>query len=313
MKIIDLKFPFDYDQNEHEEAVCAIGFFDGIHKGHQYVLQRAKDSAHHLNKKFAVMTFSPHPVEVLKKDQTNFNYLTTFDQKKTILANFGVDILYVIHFDLSVAKLKPQTFIDKYIVGLNISELICGFDFTYGHRGSGNVHTLTAHSKERFSINVVEQFTEAEEKVSSTRIRKLLIEGEIDQANQLLTRPLMTEGKVIHGFKRGREIGYPTANLLVKANQILPKIGVYYVTVMIDGEQFHGMASLGYNPTFDDPDQQNLIKCEIHIFDFDRQLYGQTMIVSWEKYIRPEYKFEQVNELIVQLRQDEELIRNLFS
>ena len=313
MKIIDLKYPFDYQPDKDDQAVCAIGFFDGIHKGHQRVLQTAKDQARQLNKKFAVMTFTPHPIEILRKDRTNVSYLTTFKQKQSILREFGVDLLYVIHFDLSVAKLKPQEFIDQYIVGLTISQLVCGFDFTYGHKGAGNVDSLISHSKERFGVTVVEEYSEENEKVSSTRIRNLLTEGEIDQANKLLTRPLMTEGKVIHGFKRGREIGYPTANILVDPAQILPKIGVYYVTILIDDTQYHGMASLGYNPTFDDPEQKNTIKCEVHIFDFNQQLYGQSVTVFWEKYVRPEYRFEQVDQLIAQLKQDEELIRGLFS
>lgn len=312
MKIVELNYPHDYQPDINEEAVCAIGFFDGIHKGHQYVLQTAKDTAERLNKKLAVMTFTPHPLEILTKSQTNITYLTTLEQKKDILTEFGVDLLYLIHFDLMVAQLEPQTFIDHYIVDLNITQLVCGFDFTYGYRGAGNVQTLLNHSKERFGITVVEKFSEENQKVSSTRIRQLLSEGKIDQAKQLLTRPLMTNGKVIHGHKRGRDIGYPTANLAIELTQALPRLGVYYVTVDVDRERLHGMASLGYNPTFDDrPDKSN-IKCEIHIFDFNKELYGKTITIYWEKFIRPEYKFESVDGLIKQLNQDEREIRQLF-
>lgn len=310
MKTIDLKYPFDYRPSEDEQAVCAIGFFDGIHKGHQYVLQTAKDLANRLNKKLAVMTFTPHPSVVIKGGQTYFTYLNTFQQKQQILADFGVDLLYVIHFNPTVAQLDPQVFIDHYIVDLNISQLVCGFDFTYGYRGAGNVNTLINHSKERFGIYVVEKFNEGSEKVSSTRIRTLLAEGKVEQAKDLLTRPLMTEGTVVHGYKRGREIGYPTANIAVDPEQIMPKTGVYYVTVLIDGQTFHGMASLGYNPTFEN--EENEIKCEIHIFDFNQMIYDQSITIGWQKYIRPEYRFDHVDQLIDQLKVDEQEIRKLF-
>ncbi|WP_440895367.1 riboflavin biosynthesis protein RibF [Amphibacillus sp. Q70] len=312
MKIVELTYPHDYRPDVDEEAVCAIGFFDGIHKGHQHVLQTAKDTAERLNKKLAVMTFTPHPLEILTNKKSNITYLTTFEQKKNILADFGVDLLYLIHFDLTVAQLEPQTFIDHYIVDLNITQLVCGFDFTYGHRGAGNVHTILNHSKERFGLTVVEKFNEENQKVSSTRIRQLLAEGKVDQAKTLLTRPLMTNGKVIHGHKRGGEMGYPTANLAVDPAQALPRLGVYYVTVDVDGERLHGMASLGYNPTFDDSYDKNKIKIEVHLFDFNNDLYNKSVTVYWEKFIRPEYKFDSVDGLIKQLKQDEREIRHLF-
>ena len=310
MKTIDLEYPFDYRPSEDEHAVCAIGFFDGIHKGHQYVLQTAKDLANRLNKKLAVMTFTPHPSVVIKGGPTYFTYLNTFQQKQQILTDLGVDLLYVIHFTPTVAQLDPQVFIDHYIVGLNISKLVCGFDFTYGYRGAGNVNTLINHSKERFGIHVVEKLNEGSEKVSSTRIRALLADGKVEEVKDLLTRPLMTEGTVIHGYKRGREIGYPTANIAVDPEQIMPKTGVYYVTVLIDGQTFHGMASLGYNPTFENV--ENEIKCEVHIFDFNQMLYDKSITVCWQKYIRPEYKFDHVDQLIDQLEVDEQEIRQLF-
>lgn len=310
MKTVDLKYPILDNQDHTGDAVCAIGFFDGIHKGHQYVLQTAKDIAKRLNKKLAVMTFTPHPSVVIRGNQTKFTYLNTFDQKKKILSDFGVDILYVIHFDSTVARLEPQVFIDQYIVGLNISQLVCGFDFTYGYRGAGNVNTLISHSKERFGIHVVEKYHEDNEKVSSTRIRNLLAEGKVEEASILLTRPLMTEGTVVHGYKRGREIGYPTANIAVDPEQLMPKNGVYYVTVIINEQTYHGMASLGHNPTFESMDSE--IKCEVHIFDFNQSVYDQRITVCWQKYIRPEYKFDHVDQLIEQLKDDEKQIRQLF-
>jgi len=309
MKIVELNYPNDHHPGIADQAVCAIGFFDGVHKGHQSVLQSAKDTAERLNKKFAVMTFTPHPIEVLKKDQANVMYLTSFEQKKQILEDFGVDILYLIQFNLTVSQLDPQLFIDHYIVDLQINQLVCGFDFTYGYKGAGNVHTLLDHSQERFGITVVEKYSEGNKKISSTYIRELLKEGKVDQAKQLLTRPLMTDGKVIHGHKRGRKIGYPTANLEIDPKQTLPKIGIYYVKVKVEGNMYHGMASLGYNPTFD-TDQQ--IKLEIHLLDFNDCLYDKRITIYWEQFIRSERKFDQVEQLIDQIKQDEVEIRQLF-
>lgn len=312
MKIVELTYPHHYNPEIDDQSVCAIGFFDGIHKGHQRVLQTAKKTAEDLNEKLAVMTFTPHPLEVLKKNQTHVTYLTQLEQKKAILSDLGVDLLYLIHFDLTVAQLEPQMFIDYYIVNLKINHLVCGFDFTYGHRGAGNVHTLPDHANKRFDITIVEKYSEDNQKVSSTRIRQLLAEGKVDRAKNLLTRPLMTRGTVIHGHKRGREIGYPTANLAIDPTQALPGLGVYYVTVDIDGEIKHGMASLGYNPTFDDSSDHQLIKFEIHLLDFNEDIYGKQISVYWQKFIRPEYKFESVEGLIDQLKQDEVEIRQLF-
>lgn len=311
MKIVKLDHPHNYQPKLTDQAVCAIGFFDGVHKGHQRVIKSAKDTAERLNKKLAVMTFSPHPLEVLKKGEVDVTYLTTFEQKKQIFKDLGVDILYLIQFNLTVSQLKAQFFIDHYIVDLNISQLVCGFDFTYGHRGAGNVHTLPDHSKERFEITVVKKYSEENKKISSTYIRELLKDGRVDLAKQLLTRSLMTDGTVVHGYKRGREIGYPTANIAVYPGQALPKIGIYYVKVVIDDKIHHGMASLGYNPTFHDESDQK-VKLEINLLDFNECIYDEKLTIQWEKFIRLELKFDQVDQLIEQIRQDEVEIRRLI-
>ncbi len=312
METITLTYPHTNLPDTNNTSVCAIGFFDGIHKGHQKVIERAKAIAGQKNKKLAVMTFTPHPSAVLEKNNRQVSYLTPLKQKQAILKSLDVDLLYIVQFDLSLAQLDPQSFIDHFIVDLNICHLVCGFDFTYGHMGKGNVDTLLQHASERFGVSIVGKYSEDDEKVSSTRIRKLLAEGKVDLAKYFLTRPLTTEGKVVHGYKRGRQIGYPTANLAVDPKQALPRTGVYYVKVDINHQQLHGMASLGYNPTFEDDKAKDRVKLEVHLLDFTGELYDETLIVHWEKFIRPEYKFDGVEQLITQINQDEIEIRQLF-
>ncbi|SDB89088.1 FMN adenylyltransferase /riboflavin kinase [Pelagirhabdus alkalitolerans] len=313
MRTIHLSYPDHLHVDHLESSVCAIGFFDGIHKGHQHVIQTAKDVAQKSNKKLAVMTFNPHPLSVISNGKKAVSYLTTLTQKEAILNDLGVDLLYVVDFNHELARLSAESFIDTFIIQLDITHLVCGFDFTYGHKGKGNVSTLPEHANERFSLTVVEKYSEDNEKVSSSWIRQKLQAGEMQQVKHLLTRPLMTTGKVVHGYKRGRLIGYPTANIAIEKNQALPRTGVYYVTVKIDGKEIHGMANLGYNPTFQDDDLNQFIKLEVHLLDFDGHLYDQTLTVSWHEFVRPEYKFDHVDQLVERIKQDEQEIRQIFS
>ncbi|WP_067838471.1 bifunctional riboflavin kinase/FAD synthetase [Amphibacillus sediminis] len=313
MQKIQLDFQHQYIPKTEDSSVCAIGFFDGIHQGHQKVIQTAKQLAEQSNQKLAVMSFTPHPSAILKKDKARITYLTPLEQKEAILAELGVDILYLVHFDLNLAKLAPQAFINHFIVDLNINHLVCGFDFTYGHMGKGNINTLDQHARGHFQVTIVEKHTVNQEKVSSTRIRHLLAEGKVDIAKQLLTRPLTTKGSVISGYKRGRLIGFPTANLKIDPSQALPRTGVYYVTVQAKNQCLHGMANLGYNPTFVSDEADNDVKLEVHILDFDGDLYDETISIHWQNFIRPEYKFDSVDTLIERIKQDEVEIRQLFS
>ncbi|SEN56979.1 riboflavin kinase / FMN adenylyltransferase [Amphibacillus marinus] len=312
MKVVRLNSNHDYLIDPIDRAVCAVGFFDGIHKGHQQVIEQAKQIAKQTNAKLAVMTFSPHPSAVLNKGKHAVSYLTPLLEKQAILQKLGVDIVYVVKFDLELAQLSPEAFINHFIVDLNIFHLICGFDFTYGHMGKGNVTTLFDHANHRFDVTVIEKYSEDDQKVSSTRIRKLLAEGAVDQAETLLTRPLKTIGKVVHGHKRGRSIGFPTANMLVDLKQALPKTGVYYVVVEIDDQLVHGMANLGYNPTFDHEVVETTVKLEVHLLDFNKDLYGQEVALYWKRYLRPETKFDSIDSLIEQIKQDEAEIRQFF-
>lgn len=288
----------------------AIGFFDGVHMGHQEVIKQAKINASKLDIGFSVMTFTPHPKEVLSSQKEHVSYLTPLSKKITLLEDLGVENLYVVTFDQSLAKMAPKKFVKHFLIALDVKHLVCGFDYTYGHMGKGNVKTLVEEGEGHFNLTVIEPFTDQEEKISSTRIRTLLADGRIEEANRLLTRPLTTKGKVVHGFKRGRDIGYPTANLAVDKNQALPRTGVYYVTAEFHGETVRGMANLGYNPTFEEDLTE--VKLEVHFLDFKEDLYGETIEIYWQRFVRPELKFDHVQELIEKIKEDERIVRNLF-
>lgn len=310
MKTIKLTHPHTLNLKELPETVTAIGFFDGIHKGHQKVINTAVNIAREKNMESAVITFHPHPSVVLSKGKKKVNYITPPKEKQSILQNMSVDRLYIIEFNKDLAALSPQKFIDQFIIGLNIKHVVAGFDFTYGHKGQGNMTTIKEQTKNTFTYTTIDKVQLNNKKVSSTQIRELLKEGKIEQVNHLLRRPLSIHGVVVEGARRGRKIGYPTANLDVDKRALLPKPGIYAVQVIYKNKRFEGMASLGTNPTF--TDNQNL-SLEVNILDFNNDLYGEELKLEWYTFIRDEKKFKSADELIEQIKEDEKVIRNYFS
>ncbi|MYL46006.1 bifunctional riboflavin kinase/FAD synthetase [Virgibacillus halodenitrificans] len=310
MKVIELTYPHTLIGNQQPASVSAIGFFDGIHKGHQKVINTAVSIAENEKIDSAVITFHPHPSVVLNKKVQHVKYITPLQQKKEILKDLGVDILYIIKFNKDLAALAPQTFIDHFIKGLNVKHLVAGFDFSYGHKGEGNMDTIRAHAENEFAVTKITKVEMDEEKVSSTRIRKLLQTGDVEEASNLLGRPLAAEGPVIKGDQRGRTIGYPTANMKVDSDTILPKNGVYAVKVTIGESQYYGMANLGVKPTFTPEEVKPSV--EVNIFDFHKDIYDETILIEWYRFVRDEIKFSNVEALVKQIAEDEKEIRNYF-
>src|SRR5699024_6875354 len=231
METINLTYPHDLIRENLPETVAAIGFFDGVHKGHQAVIQKAVKLAQKEKKTSAVISFYPHPSVVLQKNVTSVSYITPQSEKETILASLGVDKFH-------------------FIIGLHIKHLVAGFDFTYGHKGKGNMENIDLYRNGAFQVSAVDKVEVDSEKASSTNIRKALKEGEINLANHVLGRHFTTTGTVISGDKRGQKMGFPTANLQIDDEKLLPKIGVYAVRITVKGETYDGMASLGLVPTF---------------------------------------------------------------
>ncbi|UFU01071.1 bifunctional riboflavin kinase/FAD synthetase [Radiobacillus kanasensis] len=311
MKTVRLSYAQTLELNACPETVAAIGFFDGIHKGHQKLIHTAVHTAKEKGMKSAVITFYPHPKVILKKDTQAVRYLTPVEEKEAILAELDVDYLYIIDFTKELSQLSPQGFIDHFIKGLNIQHLVAGFDFSYGHMGKGSMETMEEHAAGAFTYNVIEKVEQDGDKISSTRIRHLLAEGKVEEANDLLGRPLIARGVVVDGERRGRQLGFPTANINVSDEYLLPKTGVYAVTVLHNGKRVKGMASLGYNPTFDTVHEKPRI--EVHIFDFNQEIYGQELGIEWRFFLREEEKYDHIDDLIAQIHNDEEVSRKLLS
>lgn len=302
MEVIYLHHPYRIEQITDESIVLALGYFDGVHLGHQTVIGKAKKEAESRNLKLAVMSFNHHPSIVYQKlNVETMEYLSILERKIELMEKLGVDYFYVIEFTYDFGTLKPQEFVDQYIVGLHAKVAVAGFDYTYGPKDIANMKLLSSYAKQRFDIVEVPPQISEGEKISSTNIRISLDEGNMEYANSKLGYTYQFSGYVMHGDARGRTLGYPTANIKVEKHIRLPKTGVYVVSVGIQGKWYKGMASIGYNITFE-KDREKTV--EVNIFDFDKMIYGEKIIVRWHHYLRDEIKFTDIQHLIDQLNQD---------
>ncbi len=288
----------------------ALGYFDGVHKGHQKVILKAKEIAEKTGMKSAVMTFHPHPRVVLRK-QEDVDYLTPLAEKIQLIEQLGIDLLFVVEFTKDFAALLPQQFVDEFIINLNVKHVVAGFDFTYGNLGKGTMESMPFHSRDQFSHTTVEKLTDHDRKVSSSLIREVIRSGDVEYAKTLLGRPHFITGSVIHGDKRGRTIGFPTANIGLEENYLLPATGVYAVSITVDGQSHAGVCNIGYKPTFKN---EKALKpsIEVHIFDFHKEIYEKKVLVSWYKRLRSEQKFHNVEELIDQISKDKAAAEEFF-
>jgi riboflavin kinase/FMN adenylyltransferase len=283
-------------------GAVAIGNFDGIHLGHQFVIGKAGELARVSGAKQAVLTFEPHPRSVFQPGLPPFR-LTPFRVKAELLRSLGIALLYNLHFDLEFAALSAEDFVrDVLVAGLGISETVVGYDFVFGHRRRGDAALLTRMGKALgFGVTVLEPVQQGSEIYASTRIRHLLVEGRPREAAALLGRAWEIDGRVEQGDRRGRTIGFPTANIEL-ADYLRPAAGVYAVRAAIgrDGDWHDGVANLGMRPTFGGSD----LRLEVHLFDFAGDLYGRHLRVALVDYIRPEQKFAGLDALKAQIAVD---------
>lgn len=310
MQIIPIRHPYTADQIPTDDVVMVLGFFDGVHRGHQKVIETGKKLAQEKGLKLAVMTFNQHPSIVFQKVlPENMKYLNSLEQKERLMEKQGVDILYVIEFTSAFAHLAPQDFVDQYIVGLHAKVAVSGFDYTYGPKDIADVAHFPGYAKGRFEIATVSKEELAGEKISSTRIRDLMEQGKMEEVTELLGYVYETDGTVVHGDARGRLLGFPTANIKVKSTVRLPRIGVYAVKIQI-GDNWHiGMGSIGHNDTFGDGRD---LTVEVYILNFHQDIYGEQVTVRWNHYLRDQVKFDGAESLIVQLKQDEQDTADYF-
>ncbi|MBM7837692.1 riboflavin kinase/FMN adenylyltransferase [Alkalihalobacillus xiaoxiensis] len=310
MKLVKINVDNVHTVQAPDQVVMALGYFDGVHRGHQAVIGRAIAEAQTRGIKAAVMTFYPHPKEVLGSPDKPMRYLTPLQYKIDQLENLGVDLVYAVEFTKDFSKLTPQQFVDRFLVDLNVTHLVAGFDFTYGVKGSGTMDDLAQFAQERFTYTIVEKLSDDNEKISSTRIRNELDSGNVSEVERLLGYSYRLSGTVIHGDARGRLIGYPTANVSPTERFFIPKTGVYVVTLSLGDETFTGMANVGFKPTFVDDLPEPSI--EVHIFDFDRDIYDEHVVVTFLDRIRDEQKFSGIDEIKAQLARDEQTSRVLL-
>jgi riboflavin kinase/FMN adenylyltransferase len=290
-------------------GIVALGNFDGFHLGHQAVVARAVERARAEGRPVLVATFDPHPVRYFKPHSPPFR-LTSLDQRERLFAEAGADAMIVFHFGASLAATPADEFISRNLLQLiGAAGVVTGEDFTFGQGRGGSVGVLEeAGARLGFSVDAVGPVSDSGEPVSSSRVRDALKAGDCETASRLLTRPFAIEGAVEHGDKRGRTIGYPTANLAL-GSYLRPRFGIYAVRGRLaDGRVLDGAANLGIRPTFEPP--RELL--EPYFFDFDGDLYGQTIEVELIAFLRPEAKFDSLEALAAQMDADcEEARRRL--
>jgi len=279
----------------------AIGNFDGVHLGHQQLIARAREAAARQGGEAVALTFDPHPAAILAPERAP-RLLTTTARKLELLAAAGADAAVVEPFDGEFAALSPRAFAAQVLAGgLGARHVVVGYDFRFGSGRAGSTDTLCELGGELgFSVDVVNPVSVAGVVASSSRIRALVEEGDLAGARALLGRHPEVDGEVVRGAGRGRGIGIPTANL-APDTEVLPPLGIYAVWVELAGERRPAAASVGTNPTFDDSGRLSL---EVHVLDFDRDLYGQRMRVAFVEHLRGELRFPGAAELVEQIRRD---------
>jgi len=300
------KYPFE------PNSFVTIGAFDGLHFGHRQIINKVIEEAKLNNGKSVLITFNPHPQEVIQKGPAEFHLLTTLNEKLTILKQTGIDRILVLPFTRDFSELSAEQFIETILIGkVGLKKIWLGYDHGFGKNRQGSADVLRAYG-EKFNFEV-EQVPAQELNgivASSTQIRKFILAGEIDKANELLSYKYSISGLVSRGERIGRRIGYPTANIFVEnPKKLIPATGVYLVKMIVRGKEYSGMCNIGFRPTFNGSE----LKIEVHLFDFNEDIYGVSVCVLFVQKIRNEQKFSGPEALVQQLRLDEEKARSLFS
>lgn len=290
-------------------CVVALGNFDGVHRGHAELAREAVDLAGTLGRQAAALTFEPHPRSVFKPEEPVFR-LTPPAVKTELLGGLGLPLTFVLPFDRAVAAIQAEAFVDDLLLGrLGAAGLVCGYDFHFGQGRAGSPEMLQERcAGQGVPVVVVPPFAWEGEPVSSTLIRTALEQGDVARAAGLIGRPWFVRGVVAHGDKRGRELGYPTANMHL-ARDCRLKYGIYAVRMKIDGTWHDGVASFGRRPTFDD----GAPRLETFVFDFAGDLYGQQVDVALVAWLRGEAKFDSLEALITQMDADSARAREILS
>ena len=305
-----MKVIYDLGTTKIKKSAIAIGIFDGVHRGHQLLIKSMVAQARRLKAKAVVITFFPHPAHVLRPD-VFLPYLMSLEHRLKLLESLGADVVYIIRFNKRFAKIDPVYFIEKVLVAqLGVKSVYVGDNFRFGKDRSGDINLFKKLShKHGYRMHAVKTLKQSGEVISSGRLRRLIPAGELKQASHLLGRPVSILGKVIRGAARGKSLGYPTANIQYECD-ILPPCGVYAVRVIWKKKSFYGMANLGFRPSF--KEKAPKAQLEVHIFDFNRSLYGQEILVEFLQKTRDEHRFASKEALVCQIQKDESVVRHLL-
>jgi len=285
---------------ERKNNYIALGSFDGLHLGHLSLVRKVKSLAKENNGKSIVFTFKNHPRAFININN-KIELIMTNEEKVNVLQKEKIDILAFKNFDEKIMNMMPEEFIRYLCKTYNVKGIVVGFNFKFGYKNLGNVELLKKLEEEyKYKLYVMKPYKSEGEIISSTIIRKELVNGNVRKAFNMLSRPYMLSGKVIDGKKLGRTIGFPTANLKINEQKVIPKKGVYYTNVKIDEKIFKGITSIGNNPTVNGQE----LTIETYILDFNNDIYGKEINIYFIDRIRDEIKFSNINELIEQLKKD---------
>jgi riboflavin kinase/FMN adenylyltransferase len=293
----------------NQKVNITIGNFDGVHLGHQDFLNSIKKTSLNEDAKFIVITFIPHPAQALK-GLSGF-LINTYEERRTLLDKAGVDYLLEVDFTRDFSSLTPMQFVDTYICALgNIECVYLGYDFSFGANRAGD-HSVSQKifSEKKIPLKLQSEFKLSSVTVSSSEIRQALLKGDVERANSFLGRQYFLTGRVIKGQGRGKQIGFPTANMAYERDLVLPTKGVYLTRTKIHDMVYLSVTNVGANPTFN---AENEIHVETHILNFTREIYGDVIQVSFYKKLRDEKKFQTVNELIAQITSDVSHAEQMF-
>ena len=293
-----------------QNAWLTIGVFDGVHRGHQTILNQLTADAHRNGAPAVLLSFHPHPANVL--GGRDIRLLTTPEERADLLASLGLDALVTVPFNHSVAETSAHDFMAQLKEHLGLTHLLIGYDFALGKNRKGNAQRLTRLGLEMaYSVDVVPAVSDESGVISSTEIRKLISVGSVSEAAKLLGRNYSLSGPVIHGDGRGRRINIPTANIGYPATKVLPPNGIYACWANIGAERIMAATNIGINPTFT-PDKRT-VNVEAHLLDFDRDIYGETVTIEFVSRLRDELKYDSVEALVKQIRLDIENTRKIWA
>jgi riboflavin kinase/FMN adenylyltransferase len=294
-----------------KNSIITVGTFDGVHLAHQKIIREVVALAKKTNGRSVVVTFEPHPREVVAHVDTRIQLLTTLQEREELCRQMGVEWFVAIHFDKEFADQSFRDFYVKYLIeGIGVRLVVEGYDHHWGRNREGTIESLMQLGKEfAFDVINIEPFTYDGYPVNSSIIRDELNRGMVDDAAILLGRPYTLRGSVVAGDRRGRLLGYPTANLEIDSpKKLIPENGIYFVKVNVGVETYFGMASIGVRPTFQTTGKRTI---EVYILDFDKDIYGYDLTINFLQRIRDELKFDSAEQLIQQMHKDKELSRVL--